>query len=80
MCKSDISPSQSKYYLTLLREQQAVTREIQKVMNNHKELSLWTVDMTGALSDLAQQVVNIRGTIAGEGEWHMPEQGEQSGP
>jgi hypothetical protein len=49
-------------------------------MNNHKELSMWTVDMNGALSDLAQQVVNIRVPITEEDEWHMPEQGEQPGP
>jgi hypothetical protein len=73
MCKRDISPFQSKDYLTLLRK-------LQTVMNNHKELSMWTVDMNGALSDLAQQVVNIRVPITEEDEWHMPEQGEQPGP
>jgi hypothetical protein len=42
-------------------------------MSNHEELSFWTVDMNTALSDLAQQVVNIRGPILEE-EWHIPEQ------
>ncbi len=49
-------------------------KKLQTVMSNHEELSIWTVDMNTALSDLAQQVVNIRVPISEEDGWHIPEQ------
>jgi hypothetical protein len=77
MCKRDISPFRSKDYLTLLREHQTVVGKLQTVMNNHKALTIWSTDMNGALSDLAQQVVNMGGPITEEDEWHIPEQEKQ---
>ena len=57
-------------YLTLLRKLQTVT-------SNHEELSIWTVDMNGALSDLAQQVVEkMKLPVTEEDEWQIPEEEE----
>jgi hypothetical protein len=64
--KRNISPHRAENHLTLLRE-------LQKVMSNHQELVPWTLDVNGALSELARQIVNIGAPITEEDEWEVAE-------
>jgi hypothetical protein len=68
MCRRELLHPGSEDYLTLLRKLQTVT-------NNHEKLSCWTVEMEGAISNLAQQFVEQIGLpMAEEGELHVPEE------
>jgi hypothetical protein len=42
-------------------------------MSNHQELVPWTLDVNGALSELARQIVNIGAPITEEDEWEVAE-------
>ncbi len=48
--------------------------KLQTVMKNHEEFSVWTMDMNGAITGLAQQVVDLRLPIVEEDGWHLQEQ------
>ena len=43
-------------------------------MNNHEELSFWSLDMNGALDNIAEQVVKISMPVIEEEEWHVSEE------
>ncbi|PMD60218.1 uncharacterized protein K444DRAFT_612819 [Hyaloscypha bicolor E] len=62
--------------LTKLQESvQELLGEHKTVLANHQKLSVWSMDMNGAIASVAQQIVRLRVPVA---EWDMPEQREQA--